>query len=162
MHFMLNEVVRRYGGTLAFSLRPAPLDRQCNPYITRDVKEFTDSCELVKVGLAVWVAKREAFGAFEDWMFSFESGDRWRPRRLDAAKDKAIELVGRGQFEAAWADPWIDGYLQSSIQVYGRTIQSGRGGVPKLVFGSRWVIPQPYSADDLVSILRDSLVVPEP
>jgi len=162
MHFMINEVVRRYGGKLAFSLRPAPLDRQCNPYITRDVKEFKDSCELVKVGLAVWVAKREAFGAFEDWMFSFESGDRWRPRRLDAAKDKAIELVGRGQFEAAWADPWIDGYLQSSIQVYGRTIQSGRGGVPKLVFGSRWVIPQPYSADDLVSILRDSLVVPEP
>jgi uncharacterized membrane protein/protein-disulfide isomerase len=162
MHFMLNEVVRRYGSTLAFALRPAPLDRQCNPYITRDVKEFKDSCELVKVGLAVWVAQREAFGVFEDWMFSFESGDRWRPRSLDAAKAKAIELVGQAEFDAAWADPWIDKYLESSIQIYGRTLQSGRGGVPKLVFGSRWVIPQPHSADDLVSILRDSLAVPAP
>ncbi len=161
MHFMLNEVVRRYEGKLAFALRPSPLDRQCNPYITRDVKEYKDSCELVKVGLAVWMARREAFGAFEDWMFSFESGDRWRPRKLDAAKAKAIEMVGQAEFEAAWAAPWIDGYLESSIQVYGRTIQSGHGGVPKLVWGSRWVIPQPYSTDDLVSILQNSLAVPE-
>ena len=124
------------------------------------MKEFKDSCELVKTGLTVWVAKREAFGVFEDWMFSFDSGDRWRPRKLDVAKAKAIELVGQAEFEAARADPWIDKYLESSIEIYGRTIQSGRGGVPKLVFGSRWVIPQPYSADDLVSILRDSLAVP--
>ncbi len=162
MHFMLGEVVRRYEGTLAFALRPAPLDRQCNPYITRDVDEYKDSCELVKLGLAVWVARREAFGAFEDWMFSFESGDRWRPRRLSAARAKAVELVGQAEFEAAWADPWIEKYLQSSLRIYGQTIQSGQGGVPKLVFGSRWVIPEPYSADDLVTILQDSLAVPEP
>jgi len=162
MHFMLNEVIRRYGGKLAFALRPAPLDSECNPHITRDVKQFKGSCELVRIGLAVWVARREAFGSFEDWMFSFESGDRWRPRSLDAARAKAIELVGQTEFEAARADPWIDKYLQSSIQIYGRTIQGGKGGVPKLVFGSRWVIPQPYSADDLVSILQNSLVVPGP
>jgi len=162
MHFILNEVVRRYDGKLAFALCPAPLDRQCNPYITRDVEEFKDSCELSKTGLAVWVARHEALPAFEDWMFSFESGDRWRPRRLDAARAKAVELVGQAEFDAAWADPWIDGYLQTSIQVYGQTIQSGHGGVPKLVFGSRWVIPEPYSADDLVSILQDSLAVPVP
>ncbi len=160
MHFMLHEVVRRYGGKLAFALRPAPLDRQCNPYITRDVKEFQDSCELVRIGLAVWVAQREAFGVFEDWMFSFESGDRWRPRKLDAARAKAVELVGQAKFDAARADPWIDGYLQSSIRIYGQTIQSGHGGVPRLVLGSRWVIPQPYSADDLVMILQNSLAVP--
>lgn len=162
IHFMLNEVVRRYGGELAFALRPSPLDRQCNPYITRDVKEFKDSCELAKVGLAVWVAQRGVFGAFEDWMFSFDSGDRWRPRKLDAAKAKAIELVGHAEFEAAWADPWVDKYLESSIEIYGRTLQNGHGGLPKLVFGSRWVIPQPYDVDDLVSILRDSLAVPGP
>jgi uncharacterized membrane protein/predicted DsbA family dithiol-disulfide isomerase len=162
MHFMLNEVIRRYGGRLAFALRPAPLDSECNPHITRDVKQFKGSCEAVKIGLAVWVARREVFGAFEDWMFSFESGDRWRPRKLDAARAKAVELVGQAKFDAARADPWIDRYLQSSIQIYGRTIQGGKGGVPKLVFGSRWVIPQPYSADDLVSILQNSLAVPVP
>jgi uncharacterized membrane protein/protein-disulfide isomerase len=162
MHFLLDEAMRRYGGKLAFALCPAPLDRRCNPYILRDVPEYKDSGELAKVGLAVWVAQREAFPAFDRWMFSLESGDRWRPRSLDAARAKAVELVGQAKFDAARADPWIDRHLQTSIRIYGATLQSGNGGVPKLVFGSRWVIPQPYSADDLAAILHDSLAVPEP
>jgi len=84
---------------MAFALCPAPLDGQCNPCITRDVEEFKDSCELVNIGLAVWVAKREAFPAFDRWMFSWESGDRWHPRSLDAAR----------------ADPWIDRYLATCL-----------------------------------------------
>jgi uncharacterized membrane protein len=160
MHFMLNEVVRRYDGKLAFALCPAPLDSQCNPYIPRAVEQYKDSCELVKVGMAVWVANREAFPAFENWMFSFESGDRWRPRSLDAAKAKAVELVGQAEFDAALAAPWLEQYMQTSIRIYGQTIQSGKGAVPKLVYGPRWVIPEPYSADDLVKILQDSLGVP--
>jgi protein-disulfide isomerase len=159
MHFLLNEVIRRYGGKLAFVLCPTPLNTQCNPYIPRDVDEYKDSCELAKVGLAVWVAKREAFPAFDLWMFSLESGDRWHPRSLDAARAKAVELVGQAKFDAARADPWIDRYMKSSIRIYGAT---GGNAVPKLVFGSRWVIPQPYDADDLVSILQDRLAVPKP
>ena len=83
IHFMLDEVIRRYAGKLAFALCPAPLNTQCNPYIPRDVDAFKNSCELAKIGLAVWVAKREEFPAFENWMFTFESGDSWRPRSLD-------------------------------------------------------------------------------
>jgi uncharacterized membrane protein/protein-disulfide isomerase len=162
LHFMLNEVVRRYHGKLAFVLCPTPLNTQCNPYIPRDVDEFKDSCELAKVALTVWVAKREAFPAFELWMFSLESGDRWRPRSLDAARAKAIEMVGQAKFDAAVADAWIDQYLRASIRIYGNTTQSGNNAVPKLVFGSRWVIPQPNHADDLVLILHDRLAVPGP
>jgi hypothetical protein len=58
MHFLLDEAMRRYGGKLAFALCPAPLDSQCNPYISRDVEEYKDSGALAKVGLAVWVAQR--------------------------------------------------------------------------------------------------------
>ena len=162
LHFMLDEAVRRYGGNLAFALCPAPLNSRCNPYVARDVDAYKDSCELAKVGLAVWVAKREAFPAFNSWMFSFESGDRWRPRSLDAARAKAVELVGQAKFDAARADPWIDRYLQTSIRIYGTTLQSGNGGVPKLVFGSRWVIPEPVDVDDFVSILQAGLAVPMP
>ncbi len=159
MHFMLDEVIRRYGGKLAFALRPAPLDSQCNPYIPRDADEFKDSCDLVRVGLAVWVARREAFAAFEHWMYTFESGDRWHPRSLEAARAKAVELVGQAEFDAAWGDPWIEKYMRSSIKIYGDT---GGKAIPKLAFGSRWVIPEPYSADDLMTILQDGLVVPQP
>jgi uncharacterized membrane protein/protein-disulfide isomerase len=161
VHSMLDEAIRRFDGKVAFVLCPAPLNTKCNPYVPRDVDEFKDSCELTKIALAVWVAKRDAFPVFDRWMFSPEPGDIWRPRSLDAARAKAIELVGQAKFSAAQADPWIDQYLQTSIQIYGHTSRSGNA-VPKLVFGSRWVIPQPNNADDLVSILRDSLGVPAP
>jgi uncharacterized membrane protein len=162
MHFMLDETVRRYDGKLAFMLCPAPLNTQCNSYIPRDVDGFKNSCELAKIGLAVWLAKREVFQAFENWMFTFESGDSWHPRSLETARAKAVELIGQATFDAAWNDPWIGQYLKTSIRIYGKTIQNGRGGIPKLIFGSRWVIPEPYNADDLVMILQKSLAVPTP
>lgn len=162
LHLMLGEAVRRYDGKLAFALCPAPLNRQCNPYVPRDVDEFKDSCELARVALAVWLADRAAFSVFDDWMYSFESGDRWRPRTLEAAKAKAIELVGPAKFDAAVNDPRIGRYLETSVHLYGETMQNGAGGVPKLVFGPRWVTPQPSAASDLVTILQTSLGLPKP
>lgn len=157
LHFMLDEAIRRYSGKLAFVLCPAPLNSHCNPYISRNVDEFKDSCELAKTGLAVWVARRNAFPAFNRWMFSLESGDRWKPRTVEAARDKAVELIGQAKFDAARTDPWIERYMQTSIRIYG---DSGSNAIPKLVFGSHWVTPN--AADDLVSILHDSLAVPRP
>ena len=162
VHVMLDEVVRRYGGKLAFALCPTPLNTGCNAYVPRDVDEFAGSCELAKIGLAVWVAKREAFPAFDRWMYSFESGDRWHPRSLAAARAKAAELVGQAEFDNALADPWIDWYLQTSIRIYGKTVQGGNTAIPKLVFGSHWVIPEPNGVGDLVLILHDSLALPRP
>lgn len=157
LHLMLDEVVRQYGGKLAFVLCPSPMNTQCNPYIPRDADEFKGSCELAKVALAVWVAKREAFPVFDRWMFSYETGDTWHARTLDAARAKAIELVGQAKFDAAQTDPWVSRYMQSSVRIYGNTVQSGVTAIPKLVFGPRWVVPQPNDADDLVSILHNSL-----
>jgi len=162
LHFMLTEAVSRYSGKLAFTLCPVPLSPLCNPYIPGDADQSGNSCDLAKTGLAVWLADREVFPAFENWMFSFESGDRWQPRSPDAASAKAVELVGQTKFEAAMANPWIGQYLKTTTQIFSHTIQNGRGGIPKLIYGSRWVIPQPYSSDDLVMILRNSLTVPLP
>ena len=162
IHFMLDEVISRYDGKLAFALCPAPLNTQCNPYIPRDVDQFRNSCELAKISLAVWIADRKVFPAFESWMFTYESGDRWHPRSLEAARAEAVELIGQAQFEASITDPWIGHYLETSTQIYGQTIQGGMGGIPKLVFGPRWVIPVPDNADDLVLILQKSLTVPGP
>jgi uncharacterized membrane protein/protein-disulfide isomerase len=162
IHFMLDEVIRRYNGKLAFVLCPAPLNIRCNPYVKGDSDAFKNSCELAQISLAVWYASHESFPAFENWMFTFESGDRWRPRSLGAARAKAVELVGQEKLDAALADPWIGRYLQSCIQLYGQTIRDGMGGVPKLIFGSGWVIPEPYDTDELIMILQKSLAVPRP
>lgn len=162
IHFMLDEAVRRYNGKLAFAICPAPLNSQCNPYIPQDNDAFKNSCELAKISLAVWIANRSLFADFENWMFTFDSGDRWQPRSLEATKAKAAEMVGKEKFEAALADPWIGQYIQTCTQIYGQTLSSGKGGIPKLIFESRWVYPEPYNADDLISILQNSLAVPAP
>ena len=162
LHFMLAEAVNRYSGKLAFALCPSPLSPQCNPYIPGDADQFRNSCELTRIGLAVWLADREVFPEFENWMFTFESGDRWLPRSPEATRAKAIELVGQDQFKSSMEDPWIDTFLQTTTGIYGQTIQNGMGGIPKLIFGSRWVIPQPDSFEDLVNILQKSLFVPMP
>ncbi|MBN2174214.1 MAG: thioredoxin domain-containing protein [Bacteroidales bacterium] len=162
IHFMLEDAISRYAGQLAFALCPAPLNTQCNPYIPRDTDAFRNSCELAKIALAVWVANREMFPAFENWMFTFESGNSWHARNLETTMAKAVELVGQANFELAWSDPWIESYMKTCVQIYGQTVQNGKGGIPKLIYGSNWVIPEPHSADDLVMILQKSLGVPIP
>jgi len=79
-----------------------------------------------------------------------------------SARAKAVELVGQDKFDISMADPWIGTYLQTTTGIYGQTLQNGMGGIPKLIFGSRWVIPQPNSYDDLVMTLQKSLAVPIP
>ena len=162
LHFLLDEAVQLYGGRLAIMLCPAPLDPGCNSFIPPGRDEFRNSCELARISLAVWRAGREVFPEFENWMFTFETGDRWHPRSPEAARAKAVELVGRDKFDAALSDPWIETYLQTSIGIFGRTIQNGKGGIPKLIYGPRWVTPESFSPGDLVMILQKSLMVPEP
>jgi uncharacterized membrane protein len=162
IHAMLQDVIRRYNGRLAFAVCPAPLSNHCNPYIARSVEEFKDSCELVRIALALWTVNREAFATFDNWMFWNDPAERWRARTLEASRAKAIELVGETKLDAALADPWVDGFMQTSLRIYGQTLGSDQRGnaVPKLVFGSRWVTPEPADADELVLILQNSLGVP--
>jgi uncharacterized membrane protein/protein-disulfide isomerase len=162
LHFMLDEVVERYKGKLAFAVSPCPLSKQCNQYIPYDVDAYKYSCELARIGMAVWYADHSAFAQFQIWMFTFDSGDRWRPRLPEDSRNKAIELIGKDKFDAAFNNPWINQYIQSSVQIYGQTIQNGKGGVPRLVYNSRWVIPEPYSADELIATLQESLGIPKP
>ena len=162
LHLMLNEAIRRYDGRLAFVLCPAPLNPECNPYIPQIVDEYKNSCELAKIGLAVWLANHDAFHEFDNWMFTFESGDLWHPRSIDAARTKAVELVGQEKFDAALADPWIEEYLQTSVDLYGKASASGNGGVPKLLYGKLWVIPQPYDVNELIQIMQERLDLPKP
>lgn len=162
LHFMLSEAIHRYEGKLAFVLCPTPLNTQCNPYVSRDVEAFKNSCELARIGLKIWKAKREAYSEFENWMFTFESGDKWKPRSLVDARAKAIELIGEKKFNDTVDNGWIENYMQSCVQIFGQTMQDGKGGIPKLVYGSQWVTPEPDDGDDLIMILQKGLAVTKP
>lgn len=162
IHFMLSEAVRKYEGKLAFVLCPTPLNTQCNPYISRDVDAFKNSCELARIGLKIWRAKPEVYTEFENWMFTFESGDKWKPRSVEDVRAKAIELISEKKFNDTVDNDWIEKYLQNCIQIYGQSMHDGKGGIPKLVYGSQWVIPEPNNEEDFIMILQKSLSVPKP
>lgn len=162
VHFMLNEVVRQYKGRLAFALFPSPLNTECNPYIDRNEDSFKNSCELARIGMAVWLADRDMFSVFDDWMFMYESGNSWQPRNPGTAREKAVELVGQIKFDNAFSDPWIGQHLETSTQIYGQTIKNGMEGIPKLIYGSVWVNPQTDNAEGLTRILQNRLGVPMP
>lgn len=162
LHFLLDETARSSAGQLAFALYPTPLSPRCNPYVPREVEAFRDSCELARVGLAVWKADPREFVDFERWMFTYESGDHWQPRRLEAAVDRARALVGPAKFAAAQADPWIGQYLQAALRIYAGTVQGGNTAVPKLVFGTRWVVPEAATAAELAALLQERLGLPPP
>lgn len=159
LHFMLDIVIEKYNGKIAFAFCPVPLNPHCNRYIPAETEAFKNSCELARTGLAVWRAKPEAFKSFQDYMFTFETGARWRPRSPEKARSKAIELVGRQEFEKALSDPWLDEYIQTCVKLYGMTLADGKGGVPRLLYGNRWVIPDAIDAGELEMILRNTLGV---
>ncbi|MBN2635125.1 MAG: hypothetical protein JXR61_02560 [Prolixibacteraceae bacterium] len=159
IHFLLEEATRRYNNKLAFALCPVPLNNQCNQYIPPEADAYKNSCELTRISLAVWLANRELFTEFENWMFTFESGRRWTPRNPDAAKAKAIELVGLENFEKVNSDPWIDEYIQTCVQIYGQTILTGKRGVPKMVYNSNWIMPEPYNVEELIAILQNNFSI---
>jgi uncharacterized membrane protein/protein-disulfide isomerase len=154
LHALLEEMVSRYHGQLAFALCPTPLD-----IIPRQTDAFKDSCELAQLALAVWVAKREVFPEFNRWMFASEPGRLWHPRELATAKVKAAELVGSEKLDAARADPWVARELQACIRLFGAT---GADAVPKLILGPHWVTALPHDVDDLISILQSNLDLPAP
>lgn len=162
LHGMLNQVISRYHDKIAFVLCPAPLNTQCNAYIPFDVDAYKNSCDLAKIGMTVWFANHKAFADFDKWMFTADAGNEWQPRSTEAAKAKAIELIGQAKFDTASSSLVVQQYIQASVQLYGETVKTGRGGVPKLMFGSNWVIPELTNADDLINILQKSLSVPKP
>jgi uncharacterized membrane protein len=162
VHTMLDDVIRIYKGNLAFVLRPAPLNTQCNRYIGRDRAEFKDSCDLAKLGLAIWLVDPKAFAAFDNWWFTPEPDQLWRPRSLEAAIAKAVELVGQSKLDAARADPLVELIMKNSIDIYGATVDQTGNSLPRLVYGTRWISPEPNTAEELVSMLQESLALPKP
>lgn len=156
IHFMINEIVRSNPDKIAFVLCPTPLNSKCNEFVVKDVKAFANSCELAKIGLAVWLADSLKFAEFEEWMFTFDIGDKWQPRDVESARNMAVDLVGEKKFMDAFSNKWINEFLQTCIKIYGKTSSNGNGGIPKLIYGSNWVIPQPQNSEDFISILYNS------
>ena len=163
VHLVLDEIVERYDGKLAFVLCPSPLSPVCNPYVPRGDKDlFAGSCDLAKMALALWRIDHEAFRTFDNWLFSYEGNAGWYPRPVTEAREKAEALVGPDALQRGLEDPWLFENLSVILEIFGRTTADGRSGIPRMVCASQWIIPETTDAESLIEMMKEAFGLPEP
>ena len=161
VHGMLPDVVERLQGKVAFILCPISLSRECNPLVPQgSTDRFTGSCKLLHIGLALWRTDPIAFSRYEEWYWG-DSTKGWNPPGVDEATAYASDLIGADRLETAMNDPWIESYLQTVLQIFGRTSSGGRSAVPRMISGNNWLIPEADDAAGLATLV-ESLIDQKP
>ena len=155
LHQILPELLEKAGGQYRLRLCPVPLSSDCNPYIpAAGVDRFSGSCPLTRYALAVWYARPEVYEAY--WDFLLGNGDERATVAPAEAEARARALLGDG-FKTAVQDPRIDSYLRKVEELFGRTSNAEKSGVPRLIQGQRWLVPETDQADELLELIRLSL-----
>ena len=159
LHHMLPHVVDLMAGRVAFICCPVSLSRECNPYLPQGPDSFAGSCTLLRTGLALWRTNPIAYNRYEEWFWG-DPGKGWYPPDVGQATAHAAELIGADALEQAMNDPWIDDYLNTVLQLFGRTSINGRAAVPRLIYGNNWLIPEADTPESMVAII-ETLLNPE-
>ena len=155
LHAQLSELLELADGQYRIALCPVPLSSACNPYIpSSGIDRFAGSCPLTRLALAVWYARPEAYAPFWDWLLG--DGDPKAQITPAEAEKRAMELLG-ADFGAAMADPRIDAYLRKAEELFGRTSSSEKSGVPRLINGQRWLVPEASTPDAVLALIREQL-----
>ena len=185
LHPVLPELLAKAGGQYRIRLCPVPLSPACNPYIPASgVDRFAGSCALTRYALAVWYARPEAYEAYWDALLGGgpSTGSGTAPRgeakvlmsgpstssgtaRAQAASsgsavgeaEAAARAILGSEFAAATKDPRIDAYLRKVEELFGRTSNAEKSGVPRLIRGQKWLVPETDQADELLELIRLSL-----
>lgn len=155
LHRILPEMLEKAGGSYRILLCPVPLSSACNPYIPYSgTDRFAGSCQLTRYALAVWFARPEAYADYWDYLLG--SGDeRTAVTPADAAAQARV-ILGES-FDAALADARIDACISKAEELFGRTSSLGKSGVPRLICGSRWLVPETDDADELLTLIGSEL-----
>ena len=155
LHRILPELLERAGGQYRIRLCPVPLSSDCNPYLPASgIDRFAGSCPLTRYALAVWYARPEAWEGYWDYLLG-EGNPQAGVSPADA-EARARALLGAG-FGQALADPRIDACIRKAEELFGRTSNAEKSGVPRLVHGQRWLVPETDQADALLELIRLSL-----
>ena len=110
----------------------------------------------MRTGLALWRTDPIAYYRYEEWYW----GDRskgWYPPSVEDAQLRASELVGTDALERAVNDPWIDNYLNTVLQLFGRTSVNGRAAVPRLIYHNDWLIPEADTPESMTLLIESLL-----
>jgi uncharacterized membrane protein/protein-disulfide isomerase len=150
LHHYLNEARDRYGIQLGVAVLVTPMDPACNRYVhDPPLGAARSACELARLSLAVWHTKPEAFAEFHEWMM----GSSEIPT-IEAARDRANEILGADGLELALADEAVERELQADNRLYEL---AGAGTIPKLLSEGSIISGEPASAQQLFEVLEKQL-----
>ena len=156
LHQVLPELLAKAGGQYRIRLCPVPLSPACNPYIpATGVDRFAGSCALTRYALAVWYARPEAYEAYWDELLG--GGPSAGSGTAQATAEAAARAILGSDFAVATKDPRIDAYLRKVEELFGRTSSAEKSGVPRLIRGQKWLVPETDQADELLELIRLSL-----
>ena len=132
LHPILTEMSQQFSNQLGIVCLPVSLSPQCNPFIPQmNARATTNSCEYARLGLAVWRAKPEVHGQFDDWMFATV-----KPPPLKEAEDYAAQLVGADKLKSALADPWVEQQILTDCRIHrANWLAVDNSAMPQLVMG---------------------------
>jgi peroxiredoxin len=153
MHAQLTEVQKTFSNQLAIVFLPMPLDAACNPSVTNTYPAHSNACEYARIGLALWRANREAFGRFNQWMYSTP----FVPK-LTEAREAARGLAGPEAFDKALRDDWINEQLKRDVAIYETTCAKiGENAMPQLIIGTNIIFGSFSRQERLYRLLADQL-----
>ena len=160
LHKVLPELLAKAGGQYRIRLCPVPLSPACNPYIpATGVDRFAGSCALTRYALAVWYARPEAYEAYWDELLGGgpSTGSGTAQGTAQAQAEAAARAILGSDFAVATKDSRIDAYLRKVEELFGRTSNAEKSGVPRLICGQKWLVPETDQADELLELIRLSL-----
>ena len=152
LHTMLPQLADMFGGRVAFITLPVPLSNACNYYLPEGPDMFEGSCTLARLALAVWQKAPERFREFDGWLFE-EGPDGWYPRTVDDATAMAEQLAGHEALASAIGNEWTESYFRKVFELFGRTSEGRGGGIPRFVYGQRWLVPDADTPDALYGLI---------
>ncbi|MGD0094022.1 MAG: vitamin K epoxide reductase family protein [Planctomycetota bacterium] len=158
LHPIMLETQRQFGNRLGIVCLPMPISTNCNPFMPPSIHSVSNSCEYVRLGLAVWRAKPAAFRQFDDWMFGPD-----RPVPVDQARAYAAQLVGADKLQTALADAWIPQQLVTDCRLhYTNWIVAGSPEMPQVILGDAVSSGPLNSVEHLMILLNHYLGLTPP
>jgi uncharacterized membrane protein len=151
IHGRLLEAQAHFNNQFSVLLLPTPLSHECNPTVKRSNPA---ACELAKLGLAVWVADKDAFKSFDQFMMA----TTYAPTP-DQARQWAQEHIGAAKLAAALKSPQIGRLLAISAAAYDDNTArlNNNSSLPQVVVGTALIQGVPPTVQDLYHILSKEL-----
>lgn len=146
VHQAAEQIVAEHPGEYAFVLCPCPLSNACNPYIPAGKDNFTGSCEYARLALAVWALDRSSFSRVDEYL--------WTSPSLEDARTFVASIVGEKKLDSYLSSEAPFTSLSIVFELFGRTTSEGKGGLPRLISGQSWIIPEISEAAELYPLLE--------